>query len=744
MTCNLQGNIDMPYVKQNTVGEHRTHVTEIGTVTGLVPGPGWAAVAAASSPGDREACILEEPTRLEDQVQQTHCGSSAAAEGGIGSRPQDRWLLVRTREHCQQGSGQDSIARVLCRMTSKSREVMSSWRLWCRSLIRELRQAHYEVLRTIRWGGFASIKLAKHLPTDSLVAVKILNKRDIECFASEVDILKSVEHKNIVKLFEVVETRGKLYLVMEYIDGDLADHVQKVGRLEEEEARPIFWQILRGVKYCHDNGIAHRDLKAENILLDTRGTAKLCDFGLSTRFLPRQLLDMECGTMAYWPPEMFKQQRYQGPKLDVWSLGVLLYYMVMGVLPYDGRSRLVLKEQVVAGIFKVRESFSPELRGILAYMMRANPNIRPTVWQVMYHPWFRHHEAAIPSPRQEVQEQPDPAILKIMSTYLGFAPEEVREALSGRKFNAAMATFQILQQQQDLGQDLACLVRRPLPGPPPCPSPVHPSCRYVPFKRASAPVRHPAASLPAEQQQEEGGRKFARSVCLPFVLWSRSTSITDGETEDSQPPPAPPAATVSLPMGQPTELICMTPEQEKHVGSRIDSFPAPKQEKHVCSRAESLPDILYNTWTRGIEGERAISSAAPHLETSVQEWKDPGETEERSEPATKPTAAETPTTGTEGERAISSAAPHLETSVQEWKDPGETEERSEPATKPTAAETPTTGTEAAMGGSTPPSLDPTGAETSINGRGRHWKRLKKCITNCLRKMCCCCLPGREL
>ncbi|XP_048214606.1 sperm motility kinase 4A-like [Perognathus longimembris pacificus] len=584
-------------------------------------------------------------------------------------------------------------------MTSKSSGARwSLWGFWGSTSARELRRARYGVLRTIRRGGFAPIKLAKHLPTDSLVAVKILDKTDIDFSASEADILKSVEHQNIVKLFQVVETRERLYLVMEYIDRDLADYVQEVDCMDEEEARQIFWQILSGVKYCHDNFIAHRDLKAENILLDSRGTAKLCDFGLSIRFLPRQLLDMECGTMAYWPPEMFKQQRYQGPKMDVWSLGVLLYYMVMGELPYKGGSRVVLREQVLSGVFLVRRSFSRELRGILAYMMKSDPELRPSVWQLMHHRWFRQHEAALACPTQKVQEQPDPTILHIMSTYLGFAPEEVLEALSGRTFNAARATFHILQQQQDLGQNLANLarlMRYPLPGPPPCPSPVQPFCRKVPFKRASAPVRHPATGLPAEQQ-EEGSRKGTRSVHLPSVLWSSRTSATDGETEDSQPPPAPAAAAaMTLPMDQPRELTCLGPEQENHVGSRADSLPAPKQEKQVGIRSDSLPDILYNTWTRGSEGERDISSAAPHQETSAEECKDPGETEERSEVA-------------------------LETSE---------------------AETPTRSTEAAMEGSAPPSSDPADTETSTNGRGRRWKRLKQYIGNCLKKFCCCCLPG---
>ncbi|XP_012879442.1 PREDICTED: serine/threonine-protein kinase MARK2-like [Dipodomys ordii] len=131
----------------------------------------------------------------------------------------------------------------------------------------ELLRAHYRVLRTIGEGGFASVQLAKHLPTDSLVTVKTINKRDCPSVYTELDILKSVEHPNIIKLYKVVEAEQQLNLVMEYLEGgDLADYVYKVGRLREQEARLLFRQIMRAVRYCHDHGIIHWDLKAENIL----------------------------------------------------------------------------------------------------------------------------------------------------------------------------------------------------------------------------------------------------------------------------------------------------------------------------------------------------------------------------------------------------------------------------------------------------------------------------------------------
>ncbi|KAM4874042.1 sperm motility kinase 4A-like [Thomomys bottae] len=572
-------------------------------------------------------------------------------------------------------------------MISKLRQARSRRGRRARSSDQELLRAGYRVLRTLREGGFARVQLAEHLLTDTLVAVKALDKRESPFFATELELLGSVEHPNIVRLYEVVDTEERVYLVMEYLDGgDLVDHLQKVDRLEEAAARPLFGQILRAVQYCHDHGIVHRDLKAENVLLDGKGAAKLCDFGLSARFSPGEQLTRECGTLAYWAPELFKQEGYQGPKVDVWSLGVLLYYMVMGHLPYDGRSWVVLRRQVLEGRFKLRTRFSPELKGILAYLMTADPKKRPSVWQVMHHPWLRQTEAASPSPSQVVLDRPDPAILQIMSCYLGFDPGEVRAGLSGRTFNGAMATYRMLYHQQDQSQDLRRLVRQPLPGPPPCPSPAHPSYRHVPFKRASAPDCHPATCLPAEQQQqeeEESGRRRARSVCLPCLLWNPSKTGPRGKTEGRKSLLAPasvPAAAVYLPTCHSSELPC----------------PAPEQERQVSSRADSLPCILHNTWTWGAQRERDLSSAVPGPEASDPSWKGPGETQESSK--------------------LASESPAVEMSTR--------------------------GTEAEMEGSPPPPLGSAAAETSTpaNERGRGWERLKKNIASYFRKMCCCCLP----
>ncbi|XP_048195698.1 sperm motility kinase 4A-like [Perognathus longimembris pacificus] len=566
-------------------------------------------------------------------------------------------------------------------MFSKRSEERSLHSLEASSSYRELLKAHYQVLKTIRKGGFAPVRLARHLLTNTLVAVKVLDKRDSEFFPTEVEIFKSVDHPNITKLYEVIETEDWLFIVMEYLEGgDLSNYLKKVERMREEQARPMFQQILRAVKYCHDNGIAHRDLKAENILLDGRGQVKLCDFGLSTWFLPQQKLEETCGTLAYWAPEMFNQQRYQGPKVDVWSLGVLLYYMVMGDVPYPGTSWIEVKKQVLGGKFLLRKCFSPELRGLLAFLMTFEPKKRPTVRQVMHHPWLRKIAAASSSPSQTLLDQPDPAILNIMSVYFGFEPGEVRAALDEKKFNAAMATYLILQDQQDGSKYFKRLMRCPLPGPPPCPSPAHPSYKNAPFRRASAPVCHPAAGLPAEQQEEEGDRKVTRSVCLPCLLRNPCMTCTDWETEGIQPPPALAAAAVCLTMGQPSEQTC----------------PAPEEERHEGSRANSRPLVLYNTWTGDMKRERAISSAAPGPEGSDTSWKGSAEEQESNKLPPGPAARKMPSRDTAQKMEGSKPPPN-----------------SPAPTKPT--------------------------ESPANEQLGRFQSFRKNIINCFRRLCCCCV-----
>ncbi|XP_069878982.1 sperm motility kinase 4A-like [Dipodomys merriami] len=630
-------------------------------------------------------------------------------------------------------------------MASKRREAKSWQSLEAISVKNELLKAHYQLLRTIGEGGFAPVKLARHLPTDSLVAVKVLDKRDIPFFANELDILKTVDHPNIVRLFEVVESEERIYLVMEYLDGgDLTDLLKKVQRMREDEARQVFRQVLRAIKYCHDNGIAHRDIKPDNIILDSKGTAKLGDFGFSVRVQPGQELEGECGTMAYWAPEIFKQQHYQGPKVDVWGLGVVLYYMVMGNVPYTGRSWIVLRKQVLRGRFELRKSFSSELCGMLAYLLTEDPKKRPSVKQIIRHPWLRPMVSTSPSLKARTPNKPDPTILYVMAVYLGFDPADVREALSDRKFNAAMGTYRILQGQQDKGRNLTRLMKRLLPLRPPCPSPAFPGALPLHIKRASAPARHrrPVPVDQPDEEEEDGRRKRSASICLPCLLCSPCMTGTGRVMVDRKslsPAAAAAGATTTLP-------TCPTPET-----------PA-------VSRDESLPNILYNTWTQAKQREKRekdISSATPGPEAA--DAKAPEDVEVVIQLPSEPPPAETTIVGNLYTEAKTEAKTEAQTEAKteaqaeaktEAQAEAKTEAQAEAKTEAQAeakteaqAEAKTEAqteakTEAQTEAQTEVNDSPPPAP-AVNGRRPLWKRLRKNVLSCLEKLCCCCRQRQQ-
>lgn len=216
----------------------------------------------------------------------------------------------------------------------------------------------YKLLKTIGKGNFAKVKLAKHVPTGKEVAIKIIDKTQLnpgslQKLFREVRIMKMLDHPNIVKLFQVIETEKTLYLVMEYASGgEVFDYLVLHGRMKEKEARAKFRQIVSAVQYCHQKRIIHRDLKAENLLLDSEMNIKIADFGFSNEFTPGSKLDTFCGSPPYAAPELFQGKKYDGPEVDVWSLGVILYTLVSGSLPFDGTTLRELRERVLRGKYR--------------------------------------------------------------------------------------------------------------------------------------------------------------------------------------------------------------------------------------------------------------------------------------------------------------------------------------------------------------------------------------------------------
>ncbi|XP_024292985.1 MAP/microtubule affinity-regulating kinase 3 isoform X5 [Oncorhynchus tshawytscha] len=310
---------------------------------------------------------------------------------------------------------------------------------------------NYRLLKTIGKGNFAKVKLARHILTGREVAIKIidktqLNPNSLQKLFREVRIMKLLNHPNIVKLFEVIETERTLYLVMEYASGgEVFDYLVAHGRMKEKEARAKFRQIVSAVQYCHQKHIVHRDLKAENLLLDADMNIKIADFGFSNEFTMGNKLDTFCGSPPYAAPELFQGKKYDGPEVDVWSLGVILYTLVSGSLPFDGQNLKELRERVLRGKYRIPFYMSTDCENLLKRFLVLNPAKRGTFEQIMKDRWINvgsEEDELKPfvEPEQDITDQKRIDVMVGM----GFSPEEIQESLAKMKYDEITATYLLL------------------------------------------------------------------------------------------------------------------------------------------------------------------------------------------------------------------------------------------------------------------------------------------------------------
>ncbi|XP_064135899.1 serine/threonine-protein kinase MARK2-like [Loxodonta africana] len=257
--------------------------------------------------------------------------------------------------------------------------------------------------------------------------------------------MKHLHHPNIVKLYEVIENENTLYIVMEYASGrDLFYHLVNHGFMSEKEAQTKFQQIVSAVKYCHDKGIVHRDLKTENLLLDKRMNIKLADFGLGTEFTTGSKLDTFCGTPPYSAPELFQGEKYDGPPVDVWSLGVILYFMVTGSLPFRGKTLMKLRKQVLEGQYDVPFHMSSQCQHLLSKIFIRDPRKRATLEDILAHLWMKVGDEE--KQKLYVQPLPDydnPWHTEVMVN-MGYMQEDIHASLLNHNYNDANATYLIL------------------------------------------------------------------------------------------------------------------------------------------------------------------------------------------------------------------------------------------------------------------------------------------------------------
>ncbi|KAJ3113017.1 protein kinase, AMP-activated, alpha 2 catalytic subunit [Phlyctochytrium bullatum] len=191
-----------------------------------------------------------------------------------------------------------------------------------------------------------------------------------------------------VKLAEHCTSREKIFLVMEFAaGGDLYDFIKRNKPVSEKTCRHFFRQIISAVDYCHRNSVIHRDLKPENCLIDDYGNIKIIDFGFGNTFHRERTLDTYCGSPYYAAPEMIRGTPYVGPEVDIWSLGVILYAMLMGSLPFDHSDQSQMYSLILRGCYTPLENVSESVKDLIARMLTVDPVQRAKMHEIINHPW---------------------------------------------------------------------------------------------------------------------------------------------------------------------------------------------------------------------------------------------------------------------------------------------------------------------------------------------------------------------
>ncbi|KAG2688927.1 hypothetical protein I3843_09G115800 [Carya illinoinensis] len=261
------------------------------------------------------------------------------------------------------------------------------------------RVGKYELGRTLGEGNFAKVKFARNVVSGENVAIKILDKEKvlkhkmIGQIKREISTMKLIRHPNVIRMYEVMASKMKIYIVLEFVTGgELFDKIASKGRLKEDEARKYFQQLINAVDYCHSRGVFHRDLKPENLLLDANGVLKVSDFGLSA--LPQQvredgLLHTTCGTPNYVAPEVINNKGYDGAKADLWSCGVILFVLMAGYLPFEESNLMALYKKIFKADFTCPPWFSSSAKKLIKRILDPNPSTRITIAEVIENEWFK-------------------------------------------------------------------------------------------------------------------------------------------------------------------------------------------------------------------------------------------------------------------------------------------------------------------------------------------------------------------
>ena len=278
---------------------------------------------------------------------------------------------------------------------------------------KEMTIGDYIIKKTIGSGTFSTVKLGVHRITQKKVAIKILDKNkieskdDLERIIREMQILIEMHNPFVIKVYKIYEDKNNFLIIMEYCEGgELFNYIVKKKRLSEDESSYFFFQLINGIEYIHSKGIAHRDLKPENLLLTKNKILKIIDFGLSNFYDGQKRLQTPCGSPCYASPEMVKGKRYDGFNIDIWAIGVILFAMLCGYLPFedDENDTDVLFNEIIRNKIDYPYFLSKLSLDILQRILVSDPLKRITIDEIKRHDFYIKGENIFKNKFQEKQE----------------------------------------------------------------------------------------------------------------------------------------------------------------------------------------------------------------------------------------------------------------------------------------------------------------------------------------------------
>jgi len=265
----------------------------------------------------------------------------------------------------------------------------------------------YIIQEELGRGAFSIVKLAIEKETGTKYAVKMINKssvgQDLVRLQTEIDILKKVQHPNIIAMKEIIDTKNCLFIVTELVTGgELFDKIVELGSYSEKDAANLVSKMVSAIDYLHEINIVHRDLKPENLLLkdiNSISEVKLADFGLSKIVSQKVMMQTACGTPGYVAPEVLQAKGYD-KEVDLWSIGVITYILLCGFPPFYNEKLQLLFEQIMRADYDFPEDYwsevSNDAKDFIKKLLVVDPKKRMTGKEALKHPWLTGHAPSQP------------------------------------------------------------------------------------------------------------------------------------------------------------------------------------------------------------------------------------------------------------------------------------------------------------------------------------------------------------